>query len=357
MNKPQSNEIEISIFGPGYGESILVHCSDNDWIIIDSCFDEKTKKISPLEYLKNIGVRYDSVKLLIVTHWHDDHIRGLSQIIESCPNAEIAISEAFCKDEFLDLASIHNGQKELGVSEFSKLWLHFIENKKYPKRAIGTRSLLQKTDDKIKYKVESLSPSDAAIMLSNNEVAKLIPRKPVPNELPPLKRRFRSLTPNFASVVLLITINEVQILLGSDMENSPDENIGWLAILNSDIDCKAQIFKIPHHGSITGENPLIWKNLLHQEPISITTPFVLGKVKLPSPADIDRIKFNSKEAYLTAVPSSKKAKTDHFIDKMLKDDVRRREIVNPHCGHVKLLRKNTGNSSWEVQLSEGAIKL
>ena len=359
MDKPQPDQVEISIFGPGYGECILIHCGNDEWIIIDSCLNERTKEVSALEYLNNIQVSYDAVKLLVVTHWHDDHIRGLSQIIENCPKAEIVISEAFCEEEFLEIAALYQGHDDLGVSEFSKLWAYLYENSKYPKRAIGIRSLLQKESElnHLKYKVESLSPSDAAIMLSNCGVANLLPKRPTVKELPFLKRRIKSLTPNFAAVVLLVTINDIQILLGSDLENSQDENIGWLAILKSGINCEAQIFKIPHHGSETGENPLIWRDLLIKDPLSVTTPFVRGKIKLPTPDDIERIKSNSGEAYLTAAPITKKAKTDHFIDKMLKEDVKYRAIVNPHFGHVRLRRKNNCESSWEVQLSADAIKL
>lgn len=32
---PEVGEIEVSVFGPGYGESILLHAGDNDWFLID----------------------------------------------------------------------------------------------------------------------------------------------------------------------------------------------------------------------------------------------------------------------------------------------------------------------------------
>ena len=35
MDKPQPDQVEISIFGPGYGECILIHCGNDEWIISD----------------------------------------------------------------------------------------------------------------------------------------------------------------------------------------------------------------------------------------------------------------------------------------------------------------------------------
>ena len=49
---PKEEEIEVSIIGPGYGECILLHVGHNDWVVVDSCINPKTKKPAALEYLK-----------------------------------------------------------------------------------------------------------------------------------------------------------------------------------------------------------------------------------------------------------------------------------------------------------------
>jgi glyoxylase-like metal-dependent hydrolase (beta-lactamase superfamily II) len=88
-NPPQDDELEISIFGLGYGESILIHLGRQEWMIVDSCIDHASKQPSSLKYLHSIGVDpSESVKLIVATHWHDDHIRGLATIVDTCKVAQ-----------------------------------------------------------------------------------------------------------------------------------------------------------------------------------------------------------------------------------------------------------------------------
>lgn len=93
MIAPNENEVEITLIGTGggYGECIIVKLGISDWFIVDSCINPNTKEPLAIEYLKSINVNYSNdVKQIICTHWHDDHIRGLSTILELCPNAEFA---------------------------------------------------------------------------------------------------------------------------------------------------------------------------------------------------------------------------------------------------------------------------
>jgi hypothetical protein len=39
FDNPNRDEIDVIVVGPGFGESILVHIGDGDWIIVDSCLD------------------------------------------------------------------------------------------------------------------------------------------------------------------------------------------------------------------------------------------------------------------------------------------------------------------------------
>lgn len=97
---PQPHEIEISLFGPGYGECIVAHLGAGEWMIVDSCID-KSARPAALEYLRTIGVNASQhVKWVLATHWHDDHIRGLSDIVSECESAEFACSMALRNKEF-----------------------------------------------------------------------------------------------------------------------------------------------------------------------------------------------------------------------------------------------------------------
>ena len=115
---PHPDELEVSLFGPGVGECIVVHIGNNEWIIVDSCIETSTKEPSPLFYLNKLGVNpSESVKLFVITHWHSDHIRGSSKIADECPNATICFSEALLRKEFLTLVSAYSGLEQPIISD------------------------------------------------------------------------------------------------------------------------------------------------------------------------------------------------------------------------------------------------
>jgi glyoxylase-like metal-dependent hydrolase (beta-lactamase superfamily II) len=104
---PALTEIEISDFGPGYGESLVLHLGENNWLIVDSCLD-LTGEPAPLTYLRHIQIDpATSVKQFIATHWHDDHIRGLGRIMRECTSAAFVCSAALRTREFLTLVTAY----------------------------------------------------------------------------------------------------------------------------------------------------------------------------------------------------------------------------------------------------------
>jgi len=68
---PAPDEPEVVVFGPGYGEAIAVHLGDNQWLLVDSCRNPKTKVPASLEYLQEIGVDPTQVLAVVASHWHD----------------------------------------------------------------------------------------------------------------------------------------------------------------------------------------------------------------------------------------------------------------------------------------------
>lgn len=96
FNPPKTQEIEIIVFGPGFGESILIHIGNNEWFIVDSCNKPKTNIPYPIWYLEQLKINVEhQVKKIFVTHYHDDHINGISKIVEKCKNAEFWTSSIF----------------------------------------------------------------------------------------------------------------------------------------------------------------------------------------------------------------------------------------------------------------------
>lgn len=54
-NKPAKDELEVTLLGPGTGESVVIHVGDDRWVIVDSYEDEGLP--AARRYLDDINVR------------------------------------------------------------------------------------------------------------------------------------------------------------------------------------------------------------------------------------------------------------------------------------------------------------
>jgi glyoxylase-like metal-dependent hydrolase (beta-lactamase superfamily II) len=137
---PRLDEIEVSVFGPGFGEAIAVHFGGGQWMIVDSCLSRVTKEPVALDYLEGIGVKLSAnVRLVVSTHWHDDHIRGLAKIYEKCESAEFVCAYGLEKDQFATLVSLYSREFPAGGSglqEFNDVLLT-LKKRKQGQRSIG----------------------------------------------------------------------------------------------------------------------------------------------------------------------------------------------------------------------------
>src|SRR3990170_2707185 len=365
---PSLDEVEISIFGPGYGESILCHLGNNCWIIVDSCLDPVSKQPYPLTYLKSIGVNSEtSVKHIIATHWHDDHIRGLGNIVEECKSADFICSEALKSDEFLTLVSAYGKRSMMtssGVEEFYKV-LQTLETlvrytpQKTPRFAIEDRCLKRVLPENsvlsLPCEIHSLSPSDYAVLLTKIEIAKLVPKEKT------IKRRVLGISPNHSSIVLLVIIGDLCILLGSDLEETGNAQTGWTKIANSQtrLRKKASLFKIPHHGSKNADLSDVWTEMLNSQPFAILTPFVKGNIYLPTKDDVIRIGNRTNNAYITALPRWKKSRRRPTpVEKTIRESNIKIKQYNRAVGYVRLrIKPLENNFNWFVNLYGEAVEL
>ena len=84
---PGRGDFELTLLGPGYGESLVLHLGDGIWVLVDSCLDSDGLP-QALRYFESINVDpAEAVDLIVATHWHDDHIRGIADLVETCKKA------------------------------------------------------------------------------------------------------------------------------------------------------------------------------------------------------------------------------------------------------------------------------
>jgi hypothetical protein len=306
VERPTAQEIEVGIFGPGFGESIVIHAGNNEWVIIDSCIDSRSGRPAALAYLGKINVDASAaVRLIVATHWHDDHIRGMSELVRVCTSAKFACSMALTRCEFLEAAAIYTSRPlsrdSSGPTEIYQTLATVKARGQYPIRAIADRPLFRAfraAADGVDYEVTALSPADGELDRFLASIAALLP----PDTPPTTKSRLPNPRPNDLSVATWIKIGDTQILLGADLEEHGVAARGWTAVLASAARPPgvASLFKISHHGSENGHHDGIWSELLVQDVIAVLTPWTLGGSDLPQPGDVQRIQSLTPNAYSTS---------------------------------------------------------
>lgn len=288
---PKNNEIELTVFGRGFGECIVLHCGNNEFVVVDSFLNSETRNPIALDYLDAIGLSYSSIKEVIITHWHQDHISGISSIMDhASPSVKVVLSPIIREKEFNNWLCCGLQMKSTNTKEFEKVMSFIGTNSKRIKYA-GQSKRIYGNDELGNSSIYSLSPQDEEMYSYLKKL--ILPEygQEIPYDLP---------DDNLLSIVLMMeTKNGDGILLGGDMENRDDESKGWEAVINNYeySNIKSSVFKVPHHGSETGHNERIWQEMLRPSPISIITSFNKSG-QLPKEKDILRVKALSKAVYI-----------------------------------------------------------
>ncbi len=310
MKLPKVNEIQIVVFGSGFGESILVHIGDHKWVIVDSFKNINMQPIA-INHLENLGIDVGvGVEAVIGTHWHMDHYQGLSQIIKQCKSATVALSGMHNNQEFEYLVSLLSKKSGIRSYAFKELKQCFELLIKRSDKAfdftegytIRSWQASEMSHQK-RVVISALSPSNYQFERFSQKCKNLFvkSRKNLPN-YDPIQELFKNNDRNNFSIVLQITVGEVSILLGADMQECVSEKFGWKHIVNNrNVDFpNPRFYKVTHHGTEYSHYPELWSKFLLENPTSIVTEYNLGSKKLPKLTDIQRIRNLSEKSYLTS---------------------------------------------------------
>ena len=343
---PASNEVEISIFGTGRGESILLHIPQEGWIVVDSCVDPISKQPVALEYLNSIGVdSSEEIQLVLATHWHDDHVKGISKIVSAATKAKFAMSSCLRSEEFFGLIKAYGDRKIMaasgsGIDELLSILQAYISQKKHPIFATESKIIYRKDlQNGAEARILCLSPSDYSLVQASQEFLDLFPDEIEGGKT--LKRVFPKIgNINHTSVVLWVEVSGFVLLLGADMETVANTEYGWKRIVDLETlpsGRSAHVFKIPHHGSATGHSDDVWKKMVCDDSISVCTPF--SRSKLPLPVDVERILSYSEQSFIASSVKVKSSqlKSNSRMVKKLKNSVKYRFKEEPlQAGHVRV---------------------
>ena len=137
----------------------------------------------------------------------------------------------------------------------------------------------------------SLSPNDANFLNFLRTIGDLMPGEGES------KTRIPSISPNDVAVVLWVKVENIEVLLGSDLEKR-----GWIGIVQDTArpNGTASAFKVAHHGSENAHEPGVWERMLDSNPFAVLTPWRRGARALPKESDVRRLLSCTTNAYATA---------------------------------------------------------
>jgi len=307
IGSPERDEVELAIFGPGYGESIVIHIPKIGWGIVDCCEFGKfsSKIVPPLEYL--IYQNVNNIAFLILTHPHADHFNGMEKIISNY----IGKIDRICRytgESVRELTAYltHRGIKgNPGAKKFSIILEAFNKavSNGAERRYLGANTQIIPAQKRtvngkpIKIEVLSLSPLAEDEEVYNNLLkdALVEPGKEL--------RQIPDRQHNLIASAIRIAVGKVVVILGSDVEKGESQNSGWHGIMNS-IDSSnmcIKMLKVPHHGSPNAYCKNAWEEHCKLgKIISIITPYSRGVGPRPSEKDIKRISHYSEYIGITS---------------------------------------------------------
>lgn len=343
MTPPEKTEIELSIFGPGYGECCLLHLGRERWFVVDSCTGPDDEPVA-LSYLRRLGLDpSEVVEDILVSHWHDDHVDGVSRVFEEAEASTFHCSSALDCRELFQLLQLQRGvalEQPSGTDELAAVFDTLNERKPPHHRTAATGPQLvhhcsRLVDERVAgepVRIWALSPSSADVHRARQSFAEVL-------QSDEETRRQKTPNPsqNHSSVVLLFEAGPKSALLGADRETTSDDRTGWSSILQSEQrpTGESEFFKVAHHGSSSGGSDDIWERLLADDPASIVTPHTPSN--LPRSSDLDRLSNRTNELYCTAPPrGSDPEPTDRAVDKTMDRLTERRTRLVSDMGQVRI---------------------
>jgi hypothetical protein len=356
--RPTAHEFELSVFGPGIGECLVLHLGNQEWVVIDSCLDDVGEPVG-LEYLRKLRIDpAKSIKVIAVTHWHDDHIQGIAKTFRHATSAEFACSAALRCEEFYALVSMGKDarfvEKSSGIDELGEV-LDEIQIRKSglasPDHFMSAGSVIFQG---VHARITAVSPSAGTIASAHKSLAARI------TELKSIMGRVRDSRPNDLSAALIVETKHHNLLLGGDLEKGRDLSTGWNAVLQSKVipTRQSSAYKVAHHGSEGADLMDLWHQLLLANPGVLLTPYAGGRKKLPSREDVKRIKSFSDSVFCTVWPSSMPPPVRRKVDKTINQVARNRCAIRKKPGQIRLrYDMRSATAVPQIDCFDGARKL
>jgi hypothetical protein len=345
---PNNDELEITVFGPRYGESVVLHIPEIGWGVIDSCVSRinGVHVVPALEYLNCIlSDPYPKLAFVILTHPHEDHYKGIDDILNKynggvervCRYHGVGTRELMryivdrqeaCKNDLPGLISVFRAMKDAAIPNGKATPRRLSEMTVVFEKKGASIEKFGKTD----IRMVALSPSSDSDDRYASSLARfrVKPGEPV--------RFVGDEQHNLISTALLLSVGDMQAVFGADLQNEQQKGSGWDAVLaHADMPGLSACFvKVSHHGSENGYNEEAWKqHCERQKPLAVITPFVKGSVQLPREGDVQRVRRVAEKVGITGDPKNTEDLHKYYprdVARRVLQDVRSARVFEPLSG-------------------------
>jgi hypothetical protein len=287
----------VLTFGPGIGELTLVRVPPDAWMVVDGC------GVGKIDYAMAALAHYRaSPRIVLLTHSHDDHSRGLASVIEAAtprdhedawPRIGMVLPPA--NDVAARSADYIAGVTLKAIDAIASRW------SKLP----SCRWDVNVGD------VEPLG--EAALHV-------LSPSVNVRADKLALWRTRRPFDRNVISTALLLSWRGRRILLGSDLVEDPDEGWSHSLVLEPELG-DHDLLKVPHHGSDKAlHDDVLRPKTRVPDPLRTITPY--NTSRLPTFSDGEgahRVVSHGGATYLTGLPRSHALQSGQVEERTLAD--------------------------------------
>lgn len=331
-------------------------------MIVDSC--TRGNDVLPLAYLERLGVDVGTaVSRIVATHWDLDHVQGLGRVAEQCVGASLTIPRSLEPElvvqyvgSDLDLDDVHpEDDDQVAKLRFRRSTMEFrqaiLSSTKF--KYAGPLTVVRRRQSQAgipEAYVEALSPSDAVFEEHVQQISGLVrlAQQVIPISEDEVKRRLENhLRRNGCSIALWVRVGDRLLLLGADLETSADASHGWRAVVgledrDTSAGTRANVLKVPHHGSKNARDPHLWQELVQREATAIVAPWYRGGRWLPTTPDIEELRKLAEVTWCCCMPPTSGA---------LPPDKREGEIP---VGYVTLRSPAAGPPAWSIVAAESA---
>jgi ribonuclease BN (tRNA processing enzyme) len=235
MATPDTQRLEVHVFGAGEGESIIVQTPGGEWGVVDCFASSLTDPTTNAAYQFLEGQGVEEIQFLCMTHPHRDHFRGMSQLLDRFKIRSFW-RPAVLSGKRLEwlLESVRRDATKSGADKFLKdseeLFRIFslVKEKKQttgkpaiPRHAATGMQLLSSDSGAGNFEIWALAPSGRQIERYEDELSACFDAD---NRF---VRAAANSSHNIASMALLIVFGETRIVLGGDVER-----FGWQDVLS-----------------------------------------------------------------------------------------------------------------------------